>query len=153
MEKRLMQCSTMRNNSFTKSAEKAVLLSGVLLLFWIAGCGSGTTASTPPALPAAPQQGPQTYFAPFVANTTFGAVSLLGPETYTMDDSADKFSQTFYEVTPPVGPQVISAGGFTSSSRGLLSLGATVTYSSAGSGSPYVPTTPAMPEPGFAVEL
>jgi hypothetical protein len=126
--------------------------SALLLTFWIAGCG-GSTKSTSPSPVAAPP-GPQTYFAPSVA----GAAN--GVSTFTIDDAADTFSQSTYQLNPPIqqGPQVLNAGVFAVSLRGLRSLGITAQYvaNSGGNGvAPgYYPVTYNPPEPGsFATEL
>jgi hypothetical protein len=141
MEKKVMRHFALEHDPSPRPAGKTCLLGGVLLLFWITGCG--TSSTTPPA--SAP--GPQTYFAPFVAGAP-----VADPETYTIDDSINTFSQTTYQVQPPVGPQVISSGSFAKSSRRLLSQGTTANYLNTG-----VITTPptiSTPPPGgFAVEL
>src|ERR1700722_19710737 len=74
MEKRLIQRFAQENGAPQRPAARACLLSGALLLFWITGCGSGTTSSTTPPPPTSPH-GPQTYLAPFVAGTTSNATT------------------------------------------------------------------------------
>jgi hypothetical protein len=158
MEKRAMQHFAPQHAPSRTSAERMGLLCVVVLLFWISGCGGNVTSNATSSTSAtAPKQGPQTYFAPLVAGTTNGAsgstpVALTALQTYAIDDTADKFSQTIY----PLAPQVINAGVTNVLPRGLLSLGITANYSST-AGGPYVPTTYTPPPPSqtgsFAVEL
>jgi len=122
---------------------------GLLLMFWTSGCGVKSGSPTSPGTPA--QQDVQTYFAPYVAGG-----SPIVPQTYTFDDKTGKFSQTTYLLDPPqqLYSQVINAGVFTVSARGLRSLGITATYVLDSSGTKYVAKTYDHPEPGsFAVEL
>jgi hypothetical protein len=153
-----MQHFELEDDPSRRFAGKVCFLSGALLLLWLTGCGGNTTSSVPPTSPAPPLQGPQTYFAPFIAGTTNKVSSgvagnLPGPETYAFDDSADTFSQNTFGLQPPLqGPQVINSGMFTASSRGLLSLGTMANYVS--NGSTYLAMTYNPPKTGnFAVEL
>lgn len=145
-------------------ASKAWLLGGIAFLLCVGGCGGGAKNSG--TSPTAPQQGPQTYFAPYVSATTNGgggSTVLRVPQTYAIDDHADTFTQAVFGLPATKGPQVLTAGCFLSQAlctpnvvpagqRGLLSLGITTTY--ANTGSAYVPTTINPAKPGsFAVEL
>jgi hypothetical protein len=66
-----------------------------------------------------PQKSPQAYLAPYVAGSTNAGESLSGPQTYTIDDVRDAFSQTTYELDQDQeGAQIINSGMFTASSRG-----------------------------------
>lgn len=119
---------------------------GLLLMFWIAGCGvtpgSGTTPST------TERQGPQNYFAPFVSGTTNGGAYFL-PQVYTLDDKMDAFSQTTYVLQPPqIYSQVINAGTFTIEKRSLRSLTITANYLGGVVQTDHLPKAP-----GFAIEL
>ena len=135
-------------------ARKSCLLGGVSLLLCISGCGSGNKSSD--IAPTAPAQGPQTYFAPYMAGTTNGGVILGGPKIYAIDDSADAFSQSTFQLNPPQqqGPQVINVGVTTPAKRGLLSLGITTNYVSDSSSRTFIPTSYNPPKSGsFALEL
>lgn len=131
---------------------KAFLVSIGAVLFCITGCGSGTK-DTSPSSETSPK-GPQTYFAPYVFNTTNSGTNLLkGPYIYEIDDTADSFSQsTFQIVGAQKGPQVINAGTANTAQRGLLTLVTTANYIP--SGNSYI-TTPVDPlkAGGFAIEL
>jgi hypothetical protein len=152
-KKRVMQHLTAARDSFRNFAGKAGLLSAVVgLSFWISGCGSGTTSSTP----VAATQGPQIYLAPYVVGASNGDASssapLFAPQTYAIDDSADQFSQTLY----PLAPQVINAGTTSAMSRGLLGLEITANYTETTTGTYIVtdiPTETPQKFTSFAVEL
>jgi len=132
-------------------ARKTSLGYGLLLMFWITGCGGKTTANT-----ATPPPSPQTYFAPYVVNTDNGGAPLLGPATYTISDTAGTFSQTTYQLSAKqLGPQVINAGVLSVAGNGLRSLGITANYV-VNNGTPpqYNAVTYSPPKAGsFAVEL
>lgn len=135
---------------------RTVNLSGItLLLLYSLGCGTNTTSSTPPDAPVPPVQGPQTYFAPYIAGTTNVAANnpLTGPKIYAIDDSAGTFSQSTFQLQPPQqqGPQVINQGVVASVRSGLLSLGITTNYTP--SGNAYTPTTVNPLKLGSFVEL
>jgi hypothetical protein len=124
-------------SSFRKLVERACLFGGTLLISVMIGCGGVTPSKT------VSEQAPQTYFAPFVASST-EVVTILGPSTFTIDDSANTISQT---AVAQQGPQVVESAGFAVSTRGLLSLGTTTDYSTTNGG-----VTTQNPG-GFAVEL
>jgi hypothetical protein len=113
-----MQRSKSRNHPFS------IFAMGGLLLLGVAGCGV-TKSSSDPTTPTAPP-GPQTYFAPSVSFD--GAVSNMS--TYTFDDKANTFSQTIFSKLQTVQPgsQVLDAGLFSVSQRGLRSLSISTTY-------------------------
>jgi hypothetical protein len=137
-----------------KIAESACLSGATLMMLFATGCGSNTTSGTTPATPAAPAQGPQTYFSPYVVGTTNGSAFLRGPEIYSIDDFANNFSQSTFGLTPPQqeGPQVINAGVTSLAKRNLLDLGITANYTV--SNAIYVATNFIPPKQGsFAVEL
>ncbi len=158
MENRAMPHLAPEHAPFRTLAEKKGLLSAVVLLFWISGCGGNVMSNATSSTSAtAPKQGPQTYFAPLVAGTTNGAsgstsVILTTPQTYAIDDSANIFSRTIY----PLNPQVLNAGITSALLRGLSSLSITANYSNT-AGGPYVDApypSPTSPQTGsFAVEL
>lgn len=136
----------------------AYLASGLLLTLWFSGgCGGATKNPATTSTPVTVQPGPQSYLAPAVA----GAVGLAGGlSSFTIDDTADTFSQTSYVLDPPVqqGPQVLNAGVVAVSSRGLRSLGITANYvaNSGSNGVPpgYYPVTYDPPMAGsFGLEL
>ena len=81
-----MQHSELDNNLFPRLAKKSCLLGGVLMAFLIAGCSGSTTKQA-----STTTSSPQTYFAPYVAGTTYSYVkdnvSLVDPLTYTIDDT------------------------------------------------------------------
>src|ERR1700742_4627617 len=126
--------------NLSRGSAKKTYLSLFLMLSAI-GCGvtpgSGTTPATPTT---AVQQGPQNYFAPFVAGTTqltdtgsgtpISPAQLYVPQVYTVDDNADTFSQTTYLLQPPqqIYSQVLSAGRLSVAQRGLRSLEITASY-------------------------
>ncbi len=141
------------------SAGKVVLPSALVFMLWMAGCGGSVTSTSMVAT-----SGPQTYFAPIVAGTTYSTSSassafIQNALTYTMDDTALTFAQTTYQ--PPStqpGPQVLNAGDLTIGQRGLRSLGITANYvyqsSTTNTQAGYYPITHNPPEVGsFAVEL
>ena len=129
----------------------AACLGAAVLLSWLAGCGKGMAPATQTA-PAT--QNPQTYFAPYVYQTSTPS----SPLTYTFDDVAGAFSQTTYQpFLTQVGPQVLNAGVLTVGQRGLRSLGITANYNVDRNVSPPVYEATSYPNPGlpgsFAVEL
>jgi hypothetical protein len=153
MKESYMQRSEPENNSSQRLARTTCALSGVLMAFWIVGCGSNTNSS----MPATPQQAPQSYFAPYVEGINNISPS---PQIYILDDVAKAFSQETFVLNPTqVGPQVFTAGDFTVNQRGLQSLGILTTYGTLNSSGEntgvYVPVNyPAPGLPGsFAVEL
>ena len=128
-----------------RAAGKAVSLGGILLLCWLAGCGSSSTnkATTGAASPGSP-----TYFTPFVQ----GVADTEVPQTFTIDDAAGSFSQIIYQPQTQPGVQVLSSGTLTSGQRGLRSLTVTASYAYSNETTTYVPNT--TPRTGsFAVEL
>lgn len=132
---------------------KASLFSAVAALFCIVGCGSGTKDTSIP--PTTSQQGPQTYFAPYVFNTTNGGANslLTGVNIYQIDDYADRsFSQSIFTIKTARGPQTINAGTAKAAQRGLLTLEVTANYVPSGNNAYVANTTPPNPN-GFAVEL
>lgn len=137
-----MQSVKLLISPYRMSRRKLLLMSSVLLVPGIAGCGGGTASSVKTT-----QQAPATYFAPPVAGA-----ALSVSQTYTIDDTADKFSQTTYLVLPPQeGPQVMNAGVLSLGQRGLRNLGVTAHYTNVNG---YVATYYDPPQPGsFAVEL
>jgi hypothetical protein len=125
-------------------------MGGLLLGLWVAGCG----VSKSPSAPTTPQAGPQTYFAPSVSFD--GAVS--GMFTYGFDDKAatPAFWKTTYNLqTLQPGSQVLTAGTFSVSPRGLRSLSISTTYAvDPKNPEIYVPSNPDPPVTGsFALEL
>ena len=150
-----MQRSELENNSSRRLARTACLLSGVLMAFWVVGCGGNSTSSS---TPATSQQAPQNYFAPAVEGGT-------GIETYVIDDVLSTFSQENFAITSSgqVGLQVSLAGDFLVNQpvdqRGLRSFGILTSYSSFNSigENTGIITATNYPKPGllgsFAVEL
>lgn len=120
---------------------------GLLFVLWVAGCGVSKSSST--SNPTTPPAGPQTYFAPSVAGTTGVSIS-----TYSFDDKAAKFWQTTYSPqTNQPGSQVLNAGKFNVSQRGLRSLSISTAYIY-GASNTYVPTRfHQKTSASFAVEL
>lgn len=110
---------------------------GLLFILWVAGCGVSKSSSDPTA-PTTPPAGPQTYFAPSVSVDGAG----LGMNTYTFDDKLATFSQTIFNnlQTSQPGSQVLNAGHFSASQRGLRSLSIYTTYIFNPSPPAYVPT-------------
>ncbi|MEI9978443.1 MAG: hypothetical protein WDN23_05480 [Edaphobacter sp.] len=144
------------NALMSKRGGSAHLTGITFLILCAIGCGGNKNNSgTMPDQPTAPTQGPQTYFASYVAGTTSGgATALGGPIIYSIDDFAHVFSQSTFQLNPPSqqGPQVINTGTVAAGQRGLLSLGITTNYSNS-SGS-FVATTYNPPKSGsFAIEL
>jgi hypothetical protein len=142
------------NHRLNRFMRKALCLGTASFLALIAGCGSNSSTSSSKTSTAA---GPQTYFAPPVAGDSYnnvGGPSALFtlPQTFTIDDQADTFSQATYGI-PQLsdGPQVLNAGDVSTLQRGLRELSIETNYAS--NGSVLVATTPASPESGFAVEL
>ncbi|MGA3133876.1 MAG: hypothetical protein ABSD59_24205 [Terracidiphilus sp.] len=142
-------------------AGKIALPSALLLLaFSMAGCGGSVTGTQSGTAASA---GPQTYFAPIVAGTTYSTSTspasgsaLANPLTYTLDDTARAFSQTTYVPQTEPGPQILNSGIVTMGQRGLRSLGITASYAYNSNTSQYQVTTYPVnsPESGsFAVEL
>lgn len=131
-------------------------VSGLLLLA-SAGCGSGGAApqTTTPAPAPTAQTVPRKYLAPLVGGSSNGGSAIAGPQIYTIDDTADTFSQTTYLLsTQQSGAQIINAGTFATAARGLLSLGVTANYTFDNNLVPpqWVAATPAETV-GFALEL
>jgi len=137
----------------------ASAVSAILLAIVVGGCGGSSLSTTSQTTT---QKSPQTYLAPLVAGSTSPrvpdsnapAVSLQSAQTYMIDDVGDAFSQTSYLLNPPQqnGAQVLNAGTFSTSSRGLLSLGVTAAYyydTGAIKWESYVPSQSG----GFAVQL
>jgi hypothetical protein len=126
-------------------------------MFWMIGCSSTTTTSNG----GQSQQGPQTYFAPYVAGATYAdgnySLSLSVPQTYSIDDTGGAFSQTAYGLHGNTGAQILDAGVLAVGQRGLRSLGIDVNYiccNSSNGNSGFYPSTYPTPEPGsFALEL
>ncbi len=112
-----MQRSKSFNHPYLISA-----VGGLLLSLWVAGCGVSNSSSDP-TKPTTPP-GPQTYFAPSVSFD--GAV--LDMYTYGLDDKLDTFWQTTYRPQTQPGSQVLTAGNFSVSQRGLRSLSISTTY-------------------------
>jgi hypothetical protein len=126
-----------------------------------AGCGSGSK-SAPPQQQAAPQS----YFAPFVSGATYSTIGGDGTvqqtplggvyQTFTLDDTANSFSQTSYQLQTPVqqGPQVLNAGNISVGQRGLRSLSLSVNYAANNVTKGYqpIPYPPPLPV-GYALEL
>ncbi|MBB5066071.1 hypothetical protein [Granulicella mallensis] len=143
-----MQCFESQSGQFMRVA---ACLGTVLFLGWLAGCSSSPIPATQAAAPA-PAPSVQTYFAPYV----FGSSAGQSPLTYTLDDVGLAFSQTTYQPQTQPGPQVLNAGSFTISQRGLRTLGITATYNEIiNNGTPSYEGTAYNPsKPGsFAVEL
>jgi hypothetical protein len=126
-----------------------------------AGCGSGSK-SAPPQQQAAPQS----YFAPFVSGATYSTIGGDGTvqqtplggvyQTFTLDDTANSFSQTSYQLQTPTqqGPQVLNAGNISVGQRGLRSLFLSVNYAANSATGRYQPIPYPPPVPvGFALEL
>lgn len=147
-----MQHSELENNVFPRFAGKAGLLGGVLMAFLIAGCGGSTTKQT-----STTTSTPQTYFAPYVAGTTYyygTSASLETPLTYTMDDAGGTFSQTAYGLSGTPGSQVLNAGVFSVGQSGLRNLSMETYYVSNGNvDAAYIAETYTPFQPAFAVEL
>lgn len=131
-----MQHSELESKLFSRLANGACLLGGVLMAFLIAGCGGSATKQT-----STTTSSPQTYFAPYVAGAT-----LADPLTYTIDDTGETFSQTAYGLPGVTGAQVLNAGVLSVGQRGLRSLSITA--------NDYQSVTYNPPKTGsFAVEL
>jgi hypothetical protein len=95
-----------------------MLIAGSLsLIVGALGCGGSNPSTT-----TATQASPQTYFAPTVVGAAAGAA------TYNFDDNAATFTQTMYTLTMQSGPQILEAGSFAVSQRGLRSMGISTTY-------------------------
>jgi hypothetical protein len=146
-----MQHLEPNNAPLRRFAGKAGLIS---LLLCAVGCGTNNTSTTPPATPI---QGPQNYFAPYVAGTTNGGGKLTGPEIYGIDDHADVFTQSTFQLVAPQqqGTQVINVGDTKAGQRGLTNLQITTNYTvnSSLNVPAYVPMSLNPPNTGFAVEL
>lgn len=133
--------------------ESPFLFGAIAVLFCITGCGGGTKDTPTPS--KTQQQGPQTYFAPYVFSTTNGGVNSLFPgvNIYEIDDFADSFSQSVFKIVSGArGPQTINAGTTKAVQRGLLTLGTTANYDISQS-TPVVTTFRPPKTGGFAVEL
>ena len=120
-----------------------VRLGVVVFLCWFAGCGSSSKQTTTTTTTAAPQS----YFSPYVQ----GSVGSQAPQTYTLDDVADSFSETSYQTQALPGPQVLNAGSLGVGQRGLRNLTITTTYIFDGIHS-YDPSAVNQPG-GYALEL
>jgi hypothetical protein len=154
MKESFMQHSERENNLFHRLAGKAGLLGGVLMAFLIAGCGGSTTKQT-----STTTSTPQTYFAPYVAGTTYyygTSASLETPLTYTMDDTAGAgtFSQTAYGLPSVPGSQVLNAGVLSVGQSGLRNLSMETYYVSNNNvNAAYIAETYIPFQPAFALEL
>lgn len=137
------ESQTDRSRQFARVAAR---LGAVMLLCWLAGCGTATNKVTVATAAAA---GPQTYFAPVVG------ASVSTPLTYTLDDAAPaSFSQTTYQPLTEPGPQVLNAGDLIVGQRGLRSLDITANYSYSNNTGTYELTAYSPSKSGsFAVEL
>jgi hypothetical protein len=154
MKENSMQRSELENSLSQRLARTTYALSGVLMAFWIVGCGGSTTSSTP----AMSQQAPQSYFAPEVEGGG-------GIQTYIIDDVQSTFALESFALTSSgqVGLQVSDAGDFMVNQpvdqRGLRSFGILTSYSSLNSigENTGIITATNYPQPGllgsFAVEL
>jgi hypothetical protein len=144
------------------SAKKTYL--GLFVMLWAIGCGVTTGPGTTPATSA--QQGPQNYFAPFVAGTTqlsdlgsgttISPIPLNVPQTYSIDDKGATFSRTTYKLQPPaqIYSQVLSVGVLTTAKSGLRSLTIQADYILDNSTNLYEVQTYGQPKTGsFALEL
>ncbi|MBB6145708.1 hypothetical protein HNQ77_003669 [Silvibacterium bohemicum] len=146
-----MQNSKPLKRPFRDHARSSAAVNAILLLLCLAGCGTTTSPSTATAPASAAQPtGPQNYFAGSVAGNT-------GLSIYTFDDAPQSpvkmpsFSQTIGGVPP----QILSAGTFSVSQRGLRSLSISTLYveNSSGNSLGLVPTSPTPGTGGFALEL
>jgi hypothetical protein len=153
-----MQHFMLRRSLTRRSLFVIAVMSAVLPLLLLDGCGGASPKTTS----TSSQQEPQTYFAPWVAGTTNGSGSdlskITGPEIYAIDDTDDAFSQSIFGLGALLqGPQVINAGGSDSvskNSRGLLSLGITANYAYSSSSSTYEVTKYSPAKTGsFAFEI
>jgi hypothetical protein len=154
------------NHQFPRLTRKALCLGSAFSFALIAGCSSSPSPSSSQAVATA---GPQSYFAPPAAGTTYNfgdnsssisALSLLSPQTYTVDDQAEtpntpKFSETTYGLHLLPGSQTLNAGDVNVAlQRGLLGLTTTKTYALSGDTSLFFSYTPPVAQSsGFAVEL
>jgi hypothetical protein len=142
-----------RSMNHPHSAHLACLLSCLVPMLCLAGCGS----SPAPASATESQSNPQTYFAPYVAGTSIGGTVVNMSQAYTFDDSAPApvFSQSTYQLSPDQdGAQVITSGATTALPRGLLSLGITAEYTNSTgtwTATVFPPNTPQLGS--WAVEL
>lgn len=100
-------------------------ISAILLAVMAGGCGGHAPSSSQATTPTTPQR----YLAPIVEGSNNGGSPLSSTQTYTIDDVGDAFTQTTYGLSSQQeGAQIINAGTFTTSSRGLLSLEVTANY-------------------------
>ncbi len=146
-----MQCFEPEKKSFGKLTSGLSVLCGAALVLWTTGCGSSASSTPPPAQ----QYTPQTYMAPGVAYTLSGSPAQVALETYTIDDSAGKFSETLYlQEGDQQGPQILNYGSFKPASDGFLDLGILASYGAGTSG--YSVTTYPADSPltgSWAIEL
>lgn len=149
-------------DSFRQLTGRAVVPGALLLIALLGGCNTVTTNGTQSGS-GTTTTGPQTYFAPIVAGTTYnssggagGSQPLTTVLAYALDDTAQAFSQTTYQPLTQPGPQVLNAGNLAMGQRGLRNLGITANYIYNNNVSPaaYVPVYFNPAETGsFAVEL
>jgi hypothetical protein len=153
-------------NRLDQLMRKAFCLGVAPLLGLITACSNvSSSSSNSTGQSSTTTSGPQIYFAPPVAGATYNAtsngssvyaVSLALPQTYTVDDQADIFSQTVFGLNT-TGPQVLNAGDVSTLQSGLRSLSTTTNYAldtglSTGAGFVAIPYS--SPESGsYAVEL
>jgi hypothetical protein len=136
---------------------------GFMLVCSVLGCSAGNSG-TPPGS-GATATGPQNYFAPIIAGTTYSVTgstqspSLLTPLSYTIDDTGLGFSDTTFQPETQPGPQVLNDGTVSPGQRGLMSLEITTNYAYDSSIPEYVPIVISYPTPpppttgSFALEL
>jgi len=151
-----MQHIDSESGAARKFAAKSRVLAATALFLCMLGCGNGIDNTKTP--PTQTKQGPQTYFAPYVAGVTNGDVnvSLTGPEIYTIDDVANKFTQSTFQLQLPAqqGPQVINVGVDSAGPRGLLKIGLTTNYALSSGRNSFIATPYDPPKAGsFAIEL
>lgn len=136
-----MQNSKPISRMFRGHARPSTMVSSLLLLTVLASCGS-STSSPSSSSSTTTSVAPQKYFAPAIAGSAL-------PSNYTFDDKLSNFSQAW------AGPQILNAGSFSTTQRGLLNLTISTTYVSNGNTPPtYLPTSPTSGQSGsFALEL
>ncbi len=153
MKNRIMPHTVPESVSPSNLPVTITLLSSLVVVLCVAGCGGGNGKSG--SAPTPPTSGAQTYFSPYVAGSNINASSdFPGPKIYALDDSANTFTESTFALLPPdqEGSQVFNTGAITPAQRGLLNLGITTSYADAGG--VYLPTTFSPPKPGsFALEL
>ena len=131
-------------NTTRKSAACASFALAAMIVFEATGC-NGLPGSAPVSTKTAPQK----YMAPIVAGDTNGVTSVL--QSYSIDDSANTFTQTTYPLSLGGGSQINNAGNISPLARGLLGLSTTYSNQLA-SGNPGTNYNP--PKSGsWAVEL